>query len=277
MKKELLIVIILAVIIVVLLGVLIFVSREKSNPPVGIEGLLITLPEINSEILSPVKITGEVNGSGWAGFEGQVGNVKLLDENDNQLGNIGILTAITDWMTFPVKFQAYIQFSSDRDQDGKLVFVNENPSDMRQYDRQFTLPVKIKKSSGELTKVKVFFNNNAMDPEVSCNKVFPIEREVPKTPAIARVALTELLGGLTSMEENAGFSTSINKGVKIQSLTIDNGVAIADFDGQLEYQVGGSCKVSAIRAQITETLKQFPTVSSVIISINGNAEDVLQP
>jgi len=35
--------------------------------------------------------------------------------------------------------------------------------------------------------------------------------------------------------------------------------------------------VAAIRAQIRETLKQFPTVDEVIISIDGRTEDILQP
>ena len=34
---------------------------------------------------------------------------------------------------------------------------------------------------------------------------------------------------------------------------------------------------AAIRVQITETLEQFPTVDSVIISIDGRTEDILQP
>jgi len=45
----------------------------------------------------------------------------------------------------------------------------------------------------------------------------------------------------------------------------------------LEFQVGGSCRVAAISAQIMETLKQFPTVKDVIISINSRTEDILQP
>jgi spore germination protein GerM len=60
-------------------------------------------------------------------------------------------------------------------------------------------------------------------------------------------------------------------------LTIEDGVAKVDFNEQLEYEVSGSCRVSAIRAQITETLKQFPTVKEVIISIDGRTEDILQP
>jgi spore germination protein GerM len=54
-------------------------------------------------------------------------------------------------------------------------------------------------------------------------------------------------------------------------------VAKVDFDERLGFQVGGSCRVSAIRAQITETLMQFSTVKSVVVSINGRTEDVLQP
>ncbi|MBA7661011.1 hypothetical protein ES703_69021 [subsurface metagenome] len=65
--------------------------------------------------------------------------------------------------------------------------------------------------------------------------------------------------------------------MRIQKLIIENGVAKIDFDEQLEFQVGGSCRVVAIRAQITETLKQFPTVDNVIISIDGRTEDILQP
>jgi len=131
---------------------------------------------------------------------------------------------------------------------------------------------------GETINVKVYFNNNKMDPEYSCNKVFPVERQIIKTPAVARAALEELLkGDVTDKENLDGFTTSINPGVKIQKLIIENNVAKVDFDEQLEYQVGGSCRVAAISAQITETLKQFPSIKSVIISINGRTEDILQP
>lgn len=129
----------------------------------------------------------------------------------------------------------------------------------------------------ELMTIKVFFNNDKLDPEFSCNKVFPVERKIPKTQAVARAALEELLKGATEAEKEQGFFTSINPGVKIQKLTIEQGVAKVEFDEQLEFQVGGSCRVAAIRAEITQTLKQFPTVNSVIISIDGRTEDILQP
>ena len=100
---------------------------------------------------------------------------------------------------------------------------------------------------------------------------------VAKTPAIARTAIEELLKGPVENEIDSGFFTSINSGVQIQRLTIEDGTAEIDFDEQIEFQVGGSCRVSAIRSQVTETLKQFPSVEEVIISVNGRTEDILQP
>lgn len=126
--------------------------------------------------------------------------------------------------------------------------------------------------------VKVYFPNTKLDPEMmDCSKVFAVERRVPVTLAAARVAVTELLKGPDTVEAREGYISSINSGVKIQKLTIEDGVAKIDFDQMLEQSVGGSCRVASIRSQITETLKQFPTVSSVVISIDGRTEDILQP
>jgi spore germination protein GerM len=116
-----------------------------------------------------------------------------------------------------------------------------------------------------------------LDPEVSCIKVFPVRRQIGQTRAVARAALQELLQGPTPAERAAGYYTNINPGVVIQKLSVKNGVARVDFNKTLEYRVGGSCRTGAIIAQITRTLKQFPTVTRVIISINGRTEDILQP
>ena len=41
--------------------------------------------------------------------------------------------------------------------------------------------------------------------------------------------------------------------------------------------VGGTCLVERIRSQIRNTLQQFPTVKSVVISVDGKTEGVLEP
>ena len=125
-------------------------------------------------------------------------------------------------------------------------------------------------------KISIFFNNNKLDPAISCNKVFPIMRRVESVPAIARLAIEEMLKGPEYSEQQQGYTTSIPKGVRLIKLTIIEGLATIDFSKELN-EVGGSCMVSAIRAQITETLKQFSTVKEVLITINGRSEDILQP
>ncbi len=135
--------------------------------------------------------------------------------------------------------------------------------------------------SGEapaLQTVKAFFGNSNLNPgAMDCSLVYPVVREVAKTPAVGRAALSEMLKGPSQAEKNGGYYTSINEGVEIRSLSISDGVARVDFGPRLEEAAGGSCRVAAIRAQITETLKQFPTVDSVVISIDGRTEDILQP
>ncbi len=115
---------------------------------------------------------------------------------------------------------------------------------------------------------------------------------VPKTEGVGRAALEELLWG-PPVQSEAGFSTAIpmpqevlaypGRGpdwgprVRLLGLTIDNGVATANFSKELKAYGGGSARVQAIRSQITQTLTQFPTVKSVVIAIEGETEGVLEP
>lgn len=194
----------------------------------------------------------------------------MVDPNGNILG-VAPLTATSDFMKFPVTFETNLSFSAPKGIEASLVFYNENPSGLPENSASISLPVKL---SVEITTVELYFGRNG---EETCTELYPVERQIIKTPAIARATIEELLKGPTQEEKAQGFFTSINEGVKINSLTIVDGVAKIDFDETLEAAVGGSCRVSAIRQEITQTLKQFPTVKEVIISINGRTEDILQP
>ncbi|MDP3093791.1 MAG: GerMN domain-containing protein [bacterium] len=238
------------------------------------ENIKIDNPESDQIISFPLIIKGQARGSWY--FEASF-PIKLLDKNQKELA-VTIAEAQADWMTNDfVPFKAVIELSSlPKTSQGTLVLQKDNPSGLPENDEKIIMPIRFP-GPDTITTIKTFFNNSNLDPEFSCNKVFPVERAISKTPASARAALESLLRGPSFKEQKEGFSTSINSGVKIQKLAIENGIAKVDFDSQLEFQVGGSCRVSAIRAQITQTLKQFPTVKEVIISINGQTEDILQP
>ncbi len=132
-----------------------------------------------------------------------------------------------------------------------------------------------------LFPVKAFFSNSREDSEMlDCSKVYPTERRVLTAfnkEKIVKNALEELLKGPNLEEKEAGFFTSINEGTQVRSLEIENKIAKVDFDEKLEFQVGGSCRVAAIRSQIIETVRQFQGIDEVVISINGRTEDILQP
>lgn len=140
--------------------------------------------------------------------------------------------------------------------------------------------------SVEYNTVQVFLSNKVKDPEtLYCNRTYPVERAVSRLSENRKshlgeytyLALVELLKGPTEYEKKDGYFSSINEGTKIQQIIIENGVARVDFDAKFNEGVAGSCRVRAIRSQVTETLKQFPEIKDVIISVNGESGGILQP
>ena len=236
-------------------------------------------PRPNQIIESPLFVKGEARGNWY--FEASF-PAKLFDDNGFLLG-ITPAQALGNWMTEDfVPFNVILPFAVPSTSKGRLILEKDNPSGLPEYADELRIPVYFKETpeiSQESMTVKIFLSDSRFvnEPYFDCSRTMSVERQVPKTLAVARTAVEALLRGATQEEINQGFISNINSGVRIQNLTIENGVAKVDFDEQMEFQVGGSCRVAAIRAQITETLKQFPTVNSVIISINGRTEDILQP
>ena len=167
----------------------------------------------------------------------------------------------------------------------------------------------------ETIETRVYFSNSLKEieagyPEIRCEIVYPVIRVIPKTEAIIEATISELLKGPTEEEKNQGYLSNIpdieeverysfyqytyhgwagwltcdgeempfRKGqVVLLSLNISNTTAFADFSGEIHAYGGGSCRVDAIRSQITNTLKQFPGIEEVIISVDGERECILQP
>jgi hypothetical protein len=267
-------------ILLVAMGILVLINAGKdseiqpSPSPTSTtnDEVILTSPQANQIVSSPITIEGTARGY-WF-FEASF-PVKLLDDKRQEIA-AHYVQATSDWMTTDfVPFKGELEYNIMATTSATLILQKDNPSGLPENDKSIEIPIII--SPTDSMEVSVFFNNSELDPEFSCNKAFPVKRIVPKTSAVARTAIEELLKGPTQNETNDKFFTSINPGVQTQKLTIENGVAKIDFDEQIEFQVGGSCRVSAIRSQITETLKQFSSVKQVIISVNGRTEDILQP
>lgn len=111
-----------------------------------------------------------------------------------------------------------------------------------------------------------------------CSLVEPVTRTVPQTNDIARAAVLALLGGPTPQELQDGYLTSINDGTELRELEMTGSTLEATFSSRLQEGIAGSCRVTAIRSQIEQTLKQFATVSQAVIHVEGVPDaEILQP
>jgi spore germination protein GerM len=164
-----------------------------------------------------------------------------------------------------------LNFIANATGEGKLVLSADNPSGLPQYDASVSIPVRFVKTDSMI--IKAYFS---VGDGTDCSQVASVNRTVSKTSAVANAALVELLKGPTQAEVRQGFRTNITAGTKVQKIEIRNGVAYVDFNSTIE-QGGGSCAREAIIAQVTSTLKQFSTIKTVVISVNGRTEDILQP
>jgi hypothetical protein len=117
-------------------------------------------------------------------------------------------------------------------------------------------------ASGETTKLSVYWFLGG--------KVWPTLREVDQTEAVATAALEELLAGPTAEEDvQFSFSSAIPKGVELESVTVEDGVARVELSAELPEEA---------LAQVVYTASQFPTVESVEIAgetyARGDFEDL---
>ncbi|MFA6536256.1 MAG: GerMN domain-containing protein [Candidatus Paceibacterota bacterium] len=132
---------------------------------------------------------------------------------------------------------------------------------------------------GPLTKwqtapVKVYWSKASGQ---DCTKVEATERQVSVSVHRAKAAVQAIIDGPNAQEKELGYFSNLATTTRLNSLTINNSRAYADFDEALDYGVAGSCRVIAIRSQIAATLEQFPTIKEVVISVNGRTAEILQP
>ena len=138
-------------------------------------------------------------------------------------------------------------------------------------------PAPSTESSPNEIAVKAYFVKVG-DVEDSPTPLVVVNRDIPRTEAVARAAMEQLLMGPTD-EERAHdlrlgtIGTLIPKGTRLLGIAIDNGIATVDLSG--EFASGRALGVDPARAwawrlaQVTYTRTQFPTVQSVSFKVDG--------
>ena len=90
------------------------------------------------------------------------------------------------------------------------------------------------------------------------------EQQLVPGPAVARGALEVLLNGPSAVDQGAGLGTAIARGVQVNSLDLDAGVATVDFNRAFE-----TADTRPQVAQVVYTLTQFPTITKVKFLVDG--------
>ena len=127
-------------------------------------------------------------------------------------------------------------------------------------------------------QVKAFFSKPSGQTPPSNNvfEMIAVTRHAnPTTPA--RGALEALLGNTTTQEEQSGFIRLDAANLSIGTLTINNHHADVDFYSGGTKGWAGDLSPTIFKQAVERTLKQFPTVSTVTVKVDGNADfDSLQ-
>lgn len=126
------------------------------------------------------------------------------------------------------------------------------------------------------TTLKVYFGNSQLNQNQDCSRVYPVEREIPQTQAVAKAALNELFAGPTAEERAQGYSSLFSEKTKsiLKSVKVEDETAYVDLV-DIRPVLGSastSCGSAAFLAEVESTLKQFSTVKKVVLAIEGKPE-----
>lgn len=99
------------------------------------------------------------------------------------------------------------------------------------------------------------------------------QRTIPRTAAIARATLQELVKGPSA---GSGLLPTLPAGTTLRDIKIQDGLATVDFSKELKSgHKGGSAGETVAVYSIVNTLSQFPTVQKVQILIDGQKVETL--
>jgi germination protein M len=123
------------------------------------------------------------------------------------------------------------------------------------------------------------------DRQDSPTPLVAVNREVPRTAAVATAAMEQLLSGPTD-EERAHdlrlgtIATLIPIGTRLLGIAIDNGNATVDLSGEFASGAAPGEDVAEAwawrLAQVTYTLTQFSTVESVSFKVDGKPTKAIE-
>jgi len=241
------------------------VVAEAVDVPAS-QNLMVASPAIGATVTSPLVV------SGFGRVFEQTFNWRIKDTAGAVIGEGIAMTDARDVGWFgPFTFEVFLPAMTET-----AFTLDVLDYSARDGSEQDLVSVSLNLLSTKTSTFKVYFEKPSQGNSFDCSQVFPVQRTLAETAAIGRASIAELLKGPTDEERAQGFSTSIPAYAALNSLVIGDRTAKADFTRDLE-PGGGSCRVTAIRSQIENTILQFDSVETVVISVKGETDTALQP
>lgn len=125
--------------------------------------------------------------------------------------------------------------------------------------------------SEEDTMVQIFLVDTPQDDQpvggIGCgDRLVPVTRTLPRTPSVISSAVQQLIT-LEQERVDGHYNVFHQSDLALESAQITGGTAVIKLIGDL--RLGGACDEPRVSAQIEATVRQFTSVSTVEIMLNG--------
>jgi hypothetical protein len=141
-------------------------------------------------------------------------------------------------------------------------------------------PVAVIESTPPPLKVDIYLiaiddQGKSGDPVGCGDSAVPVKVEILQTKAVLKASLDKLLGLKDQYYGQSGLYNALYQSdLKVEKLSLDGDAATVYLTGTL--QLGGECDNPRVQAQLEQTVRQFPNITSVEIFINHKPlKDVL--
>ncbi len=224
-------------------------------------GIYVTSPSVGATVTSPLIAFG------FARTETGTIEWRLRDHTGaSVLHGTALVHLITSTGFGPFRLEIFPTVFKDRNFNLELFLRGRD--DIEQ--ESVAIPLTLLSSEG--VSFNIYLRNNKKGSSRDCSIVMPVLRTIAKTSAINRAALLELLRGANPGERKDGYVSAIPAGTELRSLSVDGHVALADFSAKLG-AVTNACDRNATRAQIVQTLIQFPSIEAVTVGVDGKFDE----
>ncbi len=215
---------------------------------------------LNRALESPFVVTGTV-----LAFEGQF-VWELNDASGNHLeGGTAMSSASDTGMTGSFEIRSFL-LTLPKTASGTLVLFESSPKDGTPI-HELRIPVGLPTKTRE---IKTFLLRLAEDDTVGigCEEGKFFSFNIPHTSLPVEASLRFLMDPRIFPD---GYESKIPHTATLRSLDFRDGSLRLEFSEELAERAMGAYRSCGIRAQIERTVKQFPSVKQVMISVEGEA------